>query len=176
MAGDLLPIRTERLVLRRFHARDLDAFQRYRADPDVARHQGWDRFTAADAAAFWEEQRDRRLGDVGDWVQIAVADPMTDQLLGDVATKIAADRSAAEIGVTFARDHQGRGFAREALGALVDVLFARLGVARIVAWTAADNVRVHQLLSGLGFIAGEPDGDDAPYALRRTPGVPRMTR
>ena len=41
MIADPFPRTTARLVLRRFAARDLAAFQAYRCDPAVGRYQGW---------------------------------------------------------------------------------------------------------------------------------------
>ena len=46
---------------------------------------------------------------------------------------------------------QGRGLASEALGAVVDRLFAELRMHRVVAETDDRNVAVHRLLERLGF-------------------------
>ena len=57
MADAFEPLETERLILRRFEARDLEPFLAYRQDRDVAWFQGWSLdFSRQDAEAFIEEQ------------------------------------------------------------------------------------------------------------------------
>jgi len=52
-----LPIRTDRLVLRALRPEDVDAFVAYRADPEVARYQGWETsYARADAEKLVAEQ------------------------------------------------------------------------------------------------------------------------
>jgi RimJ/RimL family protein N-acetyltransferase len=49
----MVAITTERLLLRRFHADDLEAFVGYRSDPEVARYQSWDpTYSMTDAESF----------------------------------------------------------------------------------------------------------------------------
>jgi RimJ/RimL family protein N-acetyltransferase len=123
---------TERLVLRPFRAGDLDAFVAYRAEPEVARHQSWDAsYAMADAERFPASQRDVALGTPGAWVQVAAVDRRTGALCGDCAARVLTTQPAtAEVGVTFARAHQGSGLATEALATVVDALFAEHGLLR----------------------------------------------
>ena len=148
-----LPVRTPRLVLRPFAAGDLDAFAAYRADPAVAAYQGWDAgYPRADAERFLAEQERLALGARGEWVQVAIADARDDALLGDCACRILADQPrTAEIGITLAPASQGRGVAREALSALLGVLFGDLGMHRVIAHADDRNRAVQRLLGGLGF-------------------------
>ena len=52
----MLPLDSARLTLRRFNGGDLPAFLAYRNDPEVARFQGWESFTSAEAADFIARQ------------------------------------------------------------------------------------------------------------------------
>jgi RimJ/RimL family protein N-acetyltransferase len=141
---------TERLHLRPMEMRDAEAFAAYRADPEVARYQGWDAgFSLADAERLIAGQAGRELGDPGGWLQIAVSDRETGALLGDCAVHI-EDR-VAEVGVTFAPGSQGRGLATEALSALVTRLFDVHGLHRVHAVADDRNTAVHRLLERLGF-------------------------
>src|SRR3712207_4481210 len=106
---------TERLCLRRFRAEDLAAFVAYRRHPDVARYQSWDTtYSSADAEAFLAAQENVEFGQDGEWVQLAAVDRATGELVGDCAVRVVAANRAAELGVTLAPGHQGRGLAAEA--------------------------------------------------------------
>lgn len=52
-----LPLLTPRLILRPFTADDLPHFTAYRSHPDVARYQSWSDYSAAEAQAFFAQQR-----------------------------------------------------------------------------------------------------------------------
>jgi RimJ/RimL family protein N-acetyltransferase len=162
---------TERLVLRPFRASDLPAFVAYRSDPEVARYQGWDAsFSMADAVRFLAEQDVAGLGARGVWTQLAAVDRVDGILRGDCAACISADEPvSAEIGVTFARSSQGRGYATEALTALLTALFDEHGVERVHAECHRCNVGVHALLERVGLrreaITDDPDW--CVFAMRR---------
>lgn len=144
---------TERLTLRPFAEADLPAFVAYRGTPETARYQSWKpTYSMDDAREFLAAQAGVALGDVGPWLQLAAADRDTGELCGDCAVRFADDQPATvEIGVTFAPAHQGRGLAREAVAALVAMLFAEHGVHRVYAETDDRNVAVHRLFEALGF-------------------------
>ncbi len=149
----LLPLETQRLTLRHFRDTDVAAFFAYRNDPEVARWQSWEGITLEAAAGFACEFASGGPAPPGEWFQIAVAERATDGLVGDCALKLlAAEPGVAEIGFTFAREHQGKGYAFEAVGRLVEHLFEGLGLKRIVAETDAENVRSSRLLERLGMV------------------------
>jgi RimJ/RimL family protein N-acetyltransferase len=144
---------TERLVLRRFRPADLAAFAAYRSDPDIARYQGW-------AAPYSRERAGRLLAELaeqhpdtpGEWFQIAVALPGSDELIGDCGLHVPlADPRQAEIGFTFAAARRGRGYATEAVRRLLDYLFADRGKHRVVAACDARNARSSALLRRVGM-------------------------
>jgi RimJ/RimL family protein N-acetyltransferase len=146
-------ILTTRLCLRLFEAADLPAFVAYRSHPDVARYQSWDTtYSVADAERFLASQRGLELGVPEEWVQLAAVDRSTGGLCGDCAVRVLADQPAtAEVGVTFAPEHQGTGLATEALGAVISALFERHGLHRVFAEADDRNVAVHRLLERLGL-------------------------
>jgi RimJ/RimL family protein N-acetyltransferase len=146
-------IETERLSLRPFRPEHLRAFAAYRAEPEVARYQSWDTtFSIADAERFLASQQDVVFGQPGEWVQLAAVDRVTGELCGDCAVRVVAgQRRTAELGVTFAPAHQGRGLASEALAAVIDRLFEAHDMHRIYAETDDRNIGVHRLFDRLGF-------------------------
>jgi RimJ/RimL family protein N-acetyltransferase len=145
-----LPITTPRLRLRTFAPADAPAFAAYRSDTDVARYQSWRApYALADAERFVAEMAACTDLVLGDWVQIAVE--RDGALAGDVAVGMDADGRVATIGYTLAPASQGRGLAHEAVGAVVDALFARRGVHRVEASIDARNVASARLLESSGF-------------------------
>jgi RimJ/RimL family protein N-acetyltransferase len=144
---------TDRLRLRPFRAEDLLAFVAYRGHPDVARFQSWDTtYSLADAERFLAEQEGLEFGAPGVWVQVAAVGRETGTLCGDCAVCVGDDQPAtAEVGVTFAPEHQGSGLAGEALIAVISSLFEEHRLHRVFARADDRNVAVHRLLERLGF-------------------------
>src|SRR5215211_5433452 len=127
-------IESERLILRRFRDSDLAPFVAYRNDPEVARYQSWDSFDELEARAFIREMASSQPGVPGDWFQFAVESKETGKLVGDCALQVDGQEPyRAELGFTLAREHQGKGFASEAVSCLLDYAFDTLGVHRVVA-------------------------------------------
>ena len=140
-ARSFIPIATARLRLRRFRAEDAAPLAAYRSDPEVARYQGWEAgYTRAQAEAFVREMAVADPGEAGGWFQVAIADPVTDVLLGDcVIHPHADDPAVVEVGYTLAPAHQGHGYATEALAAITGYAFSTLGAECVRAVTDARN-------------------------------------
>ena len=148
----MLELTTPRLVLRPLRESDIPAFVAYRRDPEVARFQGWEpTYSQADAEQLVAAQPPEP-GRPDEWLQIAVVARATGALCGDCAVRVVSDQpETAEIGVTLAREHQGRGIAGEAIGAVLDWLFGELSLHRVFAQTDDRNVAVHRVLEHAGF-------------------------
>ena len=146
-------LRTPRLVLRRFTADDAPAFAAYRSDPDVARFQSWEApFSPDQARAFIDELSGAHPDTPGEWFQLAVVEQATGTLVGDVAAFVdGEDPRLARVGVTFARSAQGRGYATEALTALLDYLLLTRGKHRVSADCDARNTASAALLRRVGM-------------------------
>jgi RimJ/RimL family protein N-acetyltransferase len=149
----VVEIVTERLRLRPFQDADLPAFVAYRSDPDVARYQSWDTtYSMDDARRFLASQQGVAFGTPGAWVQVAAIDRLRGTLCGDCAVHVVTDQPAtAEVGVTLAPEHQGRGLAGEALAAVITTLFEEHDLHRVYARADDRNRAVHGLLERLGF-------------------------
>jgi ribosomal-protein-alanine N-acetyltransferase len=138
-------------VLRRLRTSDLSAFQAYRADRELGRFQSWSRMSEADAVTFLAEMSDAPLFKPGDWVQLGIAEPAADQLIGDVGIFLSADELTGEIGFTLARDAQGRGIATAAVRQALQVLFGVTRVKQVRGISDSRNVRSVRLLERVGF-------------------------
>ena len=180
-----LPIATDRLVLRRFRGDDAEVLAAYRSDPDVARFQSWAAPYAVDAARRLIDAQSLRDGPTrGEWIQIAIE--REGALVGDVAVELSDDGLTVTIGYTVAPEHQGRGLATEAVGAVVDRLFEELAVHRVQASLDPRNGASARVVERLGFVhegttvaSVMQDGewtDDARYALTAETHRARRTR
>lgn len=155
MALTSLPIRTDRLVLRRFRPDDRDAFVAMRRHPDVARYQSWDEDYSDEAAdSFVAEMTTVEPWRAGHWFQVAIEHD--GDFVGDVAFWPDPDADRCEIGFSLRPEHQGRGLATEAVAALIGAL----GVRTVVAGCDPANHRSAALLERLGFeYEGIEDGE-----------------
>ena len=146
-------IDTERLHVRVFTLLDLPAFVAYRRDPEVARYQSWSPdYSEERGREFIARATESILGSE-QWVNLAVELKATGELIGDVGLRCGANE--AELGFTFSRLQQGKGFAREAVSAVIDHAFARLGLTRVIAVVDARNESAERLLRGLSFVVRE---------------------
>ena len=128
---------------------DAPALAGYRSDPDVAQYQGWDvPFTLDDAVRFVDGIARLSWPVLDDWYQIAI--DLDGRMIGDVGVHQSADGREATIGYTLAREHQGVGYATEAVAAVIEHLFAA-GTERINASIDPANTASARLLDRLGF-------------------------
>jgi len=144
------PILTERLQLRRSRPEDAEAISAYRSDPAVNRHQGWERTDPEGTRAVLEEMASRMPGDPG-WVQFSVEERESGQLIGDVGMSPEGEPGVVKIGYTIAPASQGKGYATEAVRALVDYAFDRLGADMIRAYASAENIPSRRVAEKVGL-------------------------
>jgi RimJ/RimL family protein N-acetyltransferase len=145
-------IRSTRLILRRLRTDDVSTLCAYRSLPEVARFQSWDSFDT-EAAELLIAQQSVQTSDIpGTWFQLGIARADSGELIGDCGLHCRQeDPRQTEIGITLAPAHQGRGYATEALGKVLEYQFVRLGKHRVTATTDADNHAAAALLCRLGF-------------------------
>jgi RimJ/RimL family protein N-acetyltransferase len=147
-----LPIRTERLVLREFHADDFAAVHAYGADPQVTRYTPWGPNTEEDTREAIARAVAGRAERPRTDYNVAILDPTRDLVIGSVGLH---GRDLAEgtmeTGYCLRADAWGRGFALEAARAIVGAGFAALGLHRVVASCDAGNAASARVLEKLGM-------------------------
>ncbi|GAB3251214.1 GNAT family protein [Nocardioides dilutus] len=142
---------TGRLTVRAMVDADVEPFVAYRSDPDVARYQSWQDYSLEQGRALVAGMQDLRPGLPGEWYQFALVDASGD-LVGDLAACVDADEHRQlEVGFTLAPEHQGKGYATEALRGLLAYAFDTMGMHRVVAVTDADNAAAAALFTRVGF-------------------------
>ena len=142
-----------RLVIRRFASGDAEALASYRSDAEVARYQDWEcPYPVSEAREFIASLHDLAPGTPGTWFQFAVSLAPSGPLIGDAALRTCrSDPRQAELGFTFAPAHQRRGYATEAVRAVVQYAFSQLKMHRVFSRTDARNLRAQRLLERLTF-------------------------
>ncbi len=165
------PLVTERLLLRRSRPEDAETISAYRSDPDVQRHQGWERTDPEGIRAEIQEMDGRAPGEPGGWVQLSVEERMSGRLVGDVGLATAdGEPGVIKVGYTMAPAFQGRGYATEAVGALVAYVFETLEADVVRAYASADNVPSTRVAEKVGMRLVERfehrDGDGVWFGVR----------
>jgi RimJ/RimL family protein N-acetyltransferase len=145
-------IETTRLRVRRFVDADLPAFLAYRNDPEIARFQSWESTSEEQVYDLFATMRAEEPGHSGGGFQFAVALRADDALIGDVYLRLLDyDERQGEIGYTLAREWQGRGYAQEAVGAVLGYAFDTLGLHRMTALVDQQNAPSIALLERIGM-------------------------
>jgi RimJ/RimL family protein N-acetyltransferase len=148
-----LTFETSRLLLRPFHAGDLEAFLAYRSNPQIAQYQGWDMpYTREMAQEFIAAMQDRQPNIPGEWYQMVIQVKASGEMAGDIAYYLLQrDTRQAEIGMTLAPAYHKLGYAREAAECLLEYLFSELGLHRVQANCDVENEPAWRALERLGF-------------------------
>ena len=138
---DFEPLVTERLLLRRSRPEDAETISSYRSDPEVQRQQGWERTDPEGVRTDIVEMSGREPGEPGGWVQFSVEERERGRLVGDVGLSPAdGEPGVIKVGYTMAPAVQGRGYATEAVGALVAYAFDTLDADIVRAYASAENI------------------------------------
>ncbi len=153
MARPTFPLTTDRLRLRPFEERDLDAVFAMESHPEVVRYLYWEPRTRDEARAAL----DRRIsmtsleGDAAA-LRLAVTQATSDELVGDFSLRLRSrqDRQG-EIGFMFHPHYQGHGYAVEAGRAVLGLGFDAYDLHRIYGSCDARNTASARLMARLGM-------------------------
>ena len=87
--------------------------------------------------------------------------------IGELCFKGLSEDGTAELGYGVAEKYRNRGYAAEAVSALVNWAFRQPGVAGITAETEASNTASRRVLEKTGFAPTGETGEEGPLYLRR---------
>ncbi|WP_433797720.1 GNAT family N-acetyltransferase [Actinoplanes sp. CA-252034] len=142
---------TERLILRRFRASDAPVLAAYRSDPEVARYQSWDAPFPLEAARLAVRNFAAGSPTAAGRFQYAIELADEQRLIGDVYVRLHDNLLQGEIGFTLATAYQKKGFATEAVSAVLDRLFRAQRLHKVTGECDARNARSAALMERLGF-------------------------
>ena len=144
-------ILTDRLIIRLAKPEDAEAIYSYRSDAVVNQYQGWFPESVEEVRNYITNMPVTM--DVADiCLQFAIINKYENRIIGDMGIIFTGhEKTQAEIGCTLNKYYQGKGYATEALRAMVNHLFVGLKKHRIVASIDPRNTFSIRLIERLGF-------------------------
>lgn len=148
-----LPVlETKDLILRKPRTRDAKDIFSYASDEEVARYVLWEPHRSlTETVLFVRDLRARlRAGCPSSWV---VALRETGTVIGTIGfVWYSTDNHAAELGYSFSRQYWNRGYATQALQAVIDTVFSSLPVNRLEAQHDIRNPASGRVMQKCGLI------------------------
>ena len=147
-----LPVRTERVVLREFRVDDYDALLAFHSDPDNVLYVPFEARTPDEMRVALEKKiAGTTLAAAGDHLDLAVT--LHDgTVVGDLIVMLhQVEHDTVEVGWIFAPAHAGRGYATEAVRAMLELVFTGLRARRAVARVDARNTASLRLCARVGM-------------------------
>lgn len=144
-------IKTERLIIRLAEQEDAEGIFSYRSDFAENKYQGWFPDTVEEVRDYISNMPETM--DIANiCFQFTILTKNENRLIGDMGIIFTGhEKMQAEIGCTLNKDFQGKGYATEALTAMVDYLFTSLKKHRVVASVDPRNTPSIRLIERLRF-------------------------
>jgi len=127
---------------------DLRGLHAMMSRADVVRYVPWDPRDEVAVRAVLT----RRMGGEMEGLSVAVDLGEDGPLIGDISLfGVVPEQRTTEIGFLFHPDHQGHGYATEAVGAVIGACFSELGLHRVIGRSDARNGPSIRLMERLGM-------------------------
>ena len=149
MAGTIA-LQTPRLSLRRHVPEDTGTlYQNFGTDAAMFRYSGWNPYATPEQAG---ETVQRFIDSYADPRFYGWAIEREGRMIGTIgAYDFDEEKNQIEVGFSIERACWGKGFAAEALRAVLEYLTVQEGIARVTAWCAADNIASSRTLEKAGM-------------------------
>ena len=147
----MLPIETNRLILRDFETDEFPVFYETTNDPEYRNYYSEHEMTRA----LWKQILERILSSAREpnWTKYQIDIWMqTGELIGTCGVRIeGTEHQQASFGCALPRAYWGKGFGYEASKRIISFGFSSLPIHRIYAETISENVRTRALAELLGM-------------------------
>ena len=149
MAGTI-PLQTPRLLLRRHLSEDAGLlYQNFGVDAAMYRYSGWNPYATPEQA---RETVQRFIDSYDDPRFYGWTIECEGRMIGTIgAYGYDQDKNQIEVGFSIERASWGKGYAAEALGAVLEYLTVQVGIARVTAWCASGNTASKRTLETAGM-------------------------
>ena len=145
----VLPILTERLLLREHLPSDIDDMLEFHSDPEVVRFVPWPVSTREQVLESLEKRLHAgRVEKPGEWLILAIV--LHGKVIGEVLLKCRTV-DEGELGYALHAAYHGQGLAFEAARAMLRLGIEELGLRRVTAELDSRNTASARLLERLGF-------------------------
>ena len=152
-----LILQTERLVLRPFEHTDAPAFHAYMSDPDAMRLTSMLPISLELAQEIVDRIVASQVGTAAPPTSFAIALQSGGPLIGNCRLGRDEDeREVADVAYFLNPRHWRQGYATEAVRALIDYGFERLGLRRVYAVCVPENVASRRVMEKVGMRAEDP--------------------
>ena len=141
-------IETDRLVLRNVESKDADIMHDYRNNEICARYQRGQTKDFEGIVQLVERRRADVMSTDAPFL-IAVALKETDEMVGEIV--VMPEDGTISLGYTFSYKHHRKGYAYEALTALINMLHERYPEWDFISFTEPENEPSMALLKKLGY-------------------------
>ena len=141
-------LKTQRLLLRNIAPKDADIMFDYRNNEICAKYQR-DQTKDYKGIVALVEKRMHDVVSVNAPFMMAVALKDTDEMIGEIV--VMPNDGTISMGYTFSYKHHRKGYAFEALSALVDMLHERYPAWDFICFTEVNNIASMALLKKLGY-------------------------
>lgn len=144
-------LNSKRLYLKKMSTDDASSLFAIWSDPEVTKFMNINSFTTQDQAeemiTFLDQlARDHKA------IRFTIIERTTNKIIGSCGFNfLDLENEKAEIGYDIAKDHWGKGFAPEAISALIDYAFGTMNFHRIEAKIEPENVNSIRVMEKLGF-------------------------
>lgn len=144
-------LRTPRLLLRPLQVRDSGALVANLNNMAIAQTllRSPHPYTEQDALSFIHVAMDSRA--LGMWMQSAIELCASGALIGSIGLTLTEEFMRADVGYWISEAHWNRGYATEALRAVIDFGFSQLGLIRIQANHFSDNLASGRVMQKAGM-------------------------
>ena len=141
-------LETDRLILRNVAAKDAEIMYDYRNNEVCAQYQRGQTKDYDGIVALVERRKDDAMS-VDAPFMVAVALKDTDEMVGEIV--VMPEDSTISLGYTFSYKHHRKGYAFEALTALINMLHERYPEWDFISFTEPENAPSMALLKKLGY-------------------------
>ncbi len=147
-----IQILSDRLIIRPIRLEDSGLIFEYRSDSLANRYQGWIPISLDEVQEFIRHRVSAEINKSGTWFQLVLIKKDSSELIGDIGIHfLDSEGFQVELGCTLNRNHQGKGYATEALTKLISFLFEELNKHRIIASIDPRNEKSTELFRRMGF-------------------------
>ncbi|MBM6880583.1 GNAT family N-acetyltransferase [[Clostridium] spiroforme] len=145
-----MKIETARLIIKDLTLSDAIRFSDYRNKPEVAKYQSWKYYSLKKAQKRIKYTLDHPFaGKIGNY-QLGIYLIQSDYLIGDLFIEIEG-KTTFTVGYTIDSEYWAKGYASEAVSALLDYMHHSYHFKMCLAHVYEDNERSIRLLKKLGF-------------------------
>ncbi len=146
-----MKIKTDRLIIREYTHADADELLALFSSPETTPHSDWYLMTPEAVSVFLDNAVARQSDQPRGYFSFAITDKYSGEYWGHISLRCNEDITHGEIGRTIKVHLRNKGYATEALQAVIEFAFDSLRLTHILAVLHKDNISSIKSLEKAGF-------------------------